>query len=104
MRAHCRSRKLRFTTSYHTQFPQYLRKRLPVPVSWSYGVLGAVATPADFMQNLGAFTVYGSVIVVLWIAATLPVLIGLVIVLPIIFGSIYASYVDIFERTAEQAA
>jgi uncharacterized membrane protein len=56
------------------------------------------------MQNLGAFTLYGVVIVILWIAATLPVFVGLVIVLPVIFGSIYASYVDIFERTAEEPA
>jgi glycosyltransferase involved in cell wall biosynthesis len=39
VRAHCAANRLRFTTSYHTQFPQYLRKRLPVPVSWSYGLL-----------------------------------------------------------------
>jgi glycosyltransferase involved in cell wall biosynthesis len=39
VRAQCRARGLRFTTSYHTQFPQYLRKRLPVPVSWSYSLL-----------------------------------------------------------------
>jgi glycosyltransferase involved in cell wall biosynthesis len=31
--------RLEFTTSYHTQFPQYLRKRLPVPLSWSYAAL-----------------------------------------------------------------
>lgn len=56
------------------------------------------------MQNLGAFAVYGTVIVVLWVAATLPIMIGLVIVLPVIFGSIYASYVDIFEREVEKPA
>jgi glycosyltransferase involved in cell wall biosynthesis len=39
VRAHCRAQRLRFTTSYHTQFPQYLRKRLPVPISWSYWLL-----------------------------------------------------------------
>jgi len=53
------------------------------------------------MQNLGAFALYGFIVVVLWIVATLPIMIGLVIVLPVIFGSIYASYVDIFERGAE---
>ena len=26
-RRYCRQRGLRFTTSYHTQFPEYLRKR-----------------------------------------------------------------------------
>jgi glycosyltransferase involved in cell wall biosynthesis len=31
--------KLRFTTSYHTQFPQYLRARFPVPIAFSYWVL-----------------------------------------------------------------
>lgn len=39
VRALCRRRDLRFTTSYHTQFPQYLRERLPVPVDWSYAAL-----------------------------------------------------------------
>jgi glycosyltransferase involved in cell wall biosynthesis len=38
-RRYCLARKLRFTTSYHTQFPQYLRKRLPVPEAWTYGYL-----------------------------------------------------------------
>jgi len=30
---------LRFTTSYHTQFPQYLRARFPIPVETSYRIL-----------------------------------------------------------------
>jgi glycosyltransferase involved in cell wall biosynthesis len=30
---------MRFTTSYHTQFPQYLRARFPVPLSLSYRAL-----------------------------------------------------------------
>jgi uncharacterized membrane protein len=56
------------------------------------------------LQNFGAFTLYGVVIVVLWVAATLPVMVGLVIVLPVIFGSIYASYMDIFESSPEAPA
>jgi glycosyltransferase involved in cell wall biosynthesis len=39
VRAWCVGRRYRFTTSYHTQFPQYLRKRLPVPVAWSYALM-----------------------------------------------------------------
>jgi glycosyltransferase involved in cell wall biosynthesis len=39
MRAVCRRQNLHFTTSYHTQFPQYLRERLPVPIDWSYAAL-----------------------------------------------------------------
>lgn len=62
------------------------------------------ASFAACLQNLGAFTLYGTVVVVLWIAATLPILVGLVVVLPVIFGSIYASYVDIFERKNEAPA
>ncbi len=32
-RRYCLRRGLHFTTSYHTQFPQYLRSRLPIPVA-----------------------------------------------------------------------
>src|SRR5690625_2211559 len=35
-----------FTTSYHTQFPQYLRLRLPLPVSISYAYLRRFHRPA----------------------------------------------------------
>jgi glycosyltransferase involved in cell wall biosynthesis len=38
-RRYCLRHGLRFTTSYHTQFPQYLRSRLPVPQSASYALL-----------------------------------------------------------------
>jgi glycosyltransferase involved in cell wall biosynthesis len=32
----CLKNNINFTTSYHTQFPEYLRLRLPIPVSLSY--------------------------------------------------------------------
>lgn len=38
-RSYCRRRQLQFTTSLHTQFPEYLRMRIPVPVSWTYAYL-----------------------------------------------------------------
>ena len=38
-RRYCVEHGVRFTTSYHTQFPQYLRARFPVPMSLSYGLL-----------------------------------------------------------------
>jgi len=38
-RRYCVSRGLRFTTSYHTQFPEYLRSRFPIPLSLSYRAL-----------------------------------------------------------------
>ena len=38
-RSYCKKRRLAFTTSYHTQFPQYVKLRAPVPISWTYAVL-----------------------------------------------------------------
>lgn len=38
-RRYCLRRGLRFTSSYHTQFPQYLRSRAPIPLAFSYAVL-----------------------------------------------------------------
>ncbi|HUF74244.1 MAG TPA: glycosyltransferase family 1 protein [Gammaproteobacteria bacterium] len=38
-RRYCLARGLSFTTSYHTRFPQYLKKRLPVPEGWTYRYL-----------------------------------------------------------------
>ena len=38
-RRYCVTRKLRFTTSYHTQYPQYLRSRWPIPERVSYAFL-----------------------------------------------------------------
>jgi glycosyltransferase involved in cell wall biosynthesis len=35
----CLDERMPFTTSYHTQFPQYIRARFPVPQSWSYAIL-----------------------------------------------------------------
>jgi glycosyltransferase involved in cell wall biosynthesis len=38
-RRFCLRHGMRFTTSYHTQFPQYLRARFPIPLEWSYQAL-----------------------------------------------------------------
>jgi glycosyltransferase involved in cell wall biosynthesis len=38
-RSYCLRHRLNFTTSYHTQFPQYLRSRFPIPTSLSYRAL-----------------------------------------------------------------
>ncbi len=39
VRAYCRRRKLAFTTSYTTRFPEYIAVRSPIPASVSYAVL-----------------------------------------------------------------
>jgi len=33
-RRYCRQRGIRFTTSFHTRFPDYIAARLPIPPSW----------------------------------------------------------------------
>jgi glycosyltransferase involved in cell wall biosynthesis len=38
-RRFCAAAGMRFTTSYHTQFPQYLRARFPIPLALSYRAL-----------------------------------------------------------------
>lgn len=38
-RAWCLRTACPFTTSYHTQFPEYIRARFPVPKRWSYAFL-----------------------------------------------------------------
>lgn len=38
-RSYCVKNNLRFTTSYHTQFPEYVRLRVPIPVAWTYSFL-----------------------------------------------------------------
>lgn len=46
VRWYCLRRGLPFTTSYHTQFPQYLRLRFPVPLAASYAYLRRFHRPA----------------------------------------------------------
>lgn len=38
-RRYCIKHGLKFTTSYHTQFPQYVRLRAPIPVKWTYRLM-----------------------------------------------------------------
>ncbi|NBX44055.1 MAG: glycosyltransferase family 1 protein [Gammaproteobacteria bacterium] len=45
-RAWCLLRKRSFTTSYHTQFPEYVRARFPIPLTVSYAYLRWFHEPA----------------------------------------------------------
>ncbi len=38
-RRYCRRNRLPFTTAYHTQFPEYVRARFPVPIAWTVSLL-----------------------------------------------------------------
>ena len=42
----CLDRGLRFTTSYHTRFPEYIAARMPIPADWTYGFLRWFHEPA----------------------------------------------------------
>ena len=39
VRRYCIKRRLPFTTAYHTQFPEYVRARFPIPLSWTVALL-----------------------------------------------------------------
>jgi glycosyltransferase involved in cell wall biosynthesis len=46
MRQACLSSQLRFTTSYHTRFPEYISARMPVPAWMTYAMLRHFHAPA----------------------------------------------------------
>jgi glycosyltransferase involved in cell wall biosynthesis len=47
-RRYCVKHGIPFSTAYHTQFPEYLRARLPVPLGWSYRYMRWFHGPARF--------------------------------------------------------
>lgn len=46
-RGYCIERNLRFTTAYHTKYPEYLQARFCVPASWTYTVLRQFHRPSS---------------------------------------------------------
>jgi glycosyltransferase involved in cell wall biosynthesis len=38
-RRYCRAHRIRFTTSFHTRFPEYLSQRFAIPTGWTSAVL-----------------------------------------------------------------
>jgi uncharacterized membrane protein len=50
-----------------------------------------------FLHNIGPMLVYGITLLFLGILATLPMMLGWVVLLPLVFTSLYASYCDIFQ-------
>jgi glycosyltransferase involved in cell wall biosynthesis len=64
VRSYCRRRGMRFTTSFHTRFPEYISARLPIPESWvwswlrgfhaaSEAVMAATPALADELRGRG---------------------------------------------------
>jgi uncharacterized membrane protein len=56
------------------------------------------------LANWLPFTVYGVVIGVLWFIASIPLFLGLIVLLPVLICSVYVSYRDIFGPPAAPAA
>lgn len=52
------------------------------------------------LRNTVPFLVYGVAILVLWLIASIPLMLGLIVLLPVLVCSIYASYRDIFVADA----
>ncbi len=46
-RRYCLRRKLQFSTSFHTRFPEYIHARWRVPLDWSYRFIRAFHRPAQ---------------------------------------------------------
>lgn len=55
------------------------------------------ASFAACLTNIVPFLVYGVITLVLFFVAVLPFGLGLIVLLPVIVGSVYASYAEIFE-------
>lgn len=46
-RSHCLKHGLEFTTAFHTKFPEYVRARIGLPVSWTYAALKRFHAPSS---------------------------------------------------------
>jgi len=56
------------------------------------------------LQNILPFFVYGLIFMLLLIVALIPFGLGLLVVVPVMMTSLYASYVDIFNITEAEGA
>jgi uncharacterized membrane protein len=54
-----------------------------------------------FVNNIGAMLVYGMTFMLLAILASIPMMLGWLILLPLVFTSLYASYSEIFPADKE---
>ena len=73
---------------------------LLVPLAMFRDVAPLEAMKASFfacLKNLLPFLVYGVILFVLCLIAMIPIGLGMLIMVPVMMGSVYASYVEIFE-------
>ncbi len=55
-----------------------------------------------FVLNIGAMTVYSAIFMLLGLLASIPKFLGWVVLLPLMFTSLYACYCDIFPAIKEE--
>jgi uncharacterized membrane protein len=55
------------------------------------------ASFAVCLKNMLPFLVYGVILLVLCFVAAIPMFLGFLVLLPVLIGAHYASYVDLFE-------
>jgi uncharacterized membrane protein len=63
------------------------------------GLAPVAAMKSSFVaswRNVLPFTLYGAAVVVLWILASIPLMLGLIVLLPVMVCSIYTAYKDIY--------
>ena len=70
-RKYCHKYKLKFTTSFHTQFPEYIRMRAPIPLALSYAFVrwfhgAAVRTMVPTQRRLEALALRGFTNLKIW--------------------------------------
>ena len=56
-----------------------------------------------FTRNVGAMFVYGMAFLLLAILASIPMMLGWLVLMPIVFTSLYASFCDIFPAEVSSA-
>ena len=63
------------------------------------GAIEAMKTSfAASLKNIVPFLIYGAVMFVLFVLATIPLMLGFLVMLPLAFISYYTSYKDVFEQ------
>ena len=79
--------------------PVYMALWFAAPLVIFHGLRPAAALKASFsgcLKNLIAFTLYGIILIVLFMAAAIPFGLGLIVMVPVALISVYTAYREIF--------
>ncbi len=79
--------------------PVYMALWFAAPLVMFDGLKPAAALKASFsasLKNWAAFTLYGLILIVLFVAAAIPFLLGLLVMVPVAMISCYTAYREIF--------